>query len=149
MKIRILASTCIIFTFFWVNSILPTSQTGKITIYLENIQVDRPGQLIIGLFDKEKGFPDTRKAIKLYRLDISTEITANFSGLNYGEYAIVAVHDENNNGKMDMKWLPFPHPGEGFSVSNQRFSSFSPPQFQKAKILLDKNELKITLKMIY
>jgi uncharacterized protein (DUF2141 family) len=41
----------------------------------------------------------------------ASAVTFTFRDLPPGQYAVAVVHDENENGKLDMRWFPIPHPG--------------------------------------
>ena len=54
----------------------------------------------------------------------------------HGDYAISIIHDKNQNKKMDMKWFPYPHPGELSGTSNNATATIGPPSFADAKFSL-------------
>jgi len=58
-----------------------------------------------------------------------------FVSLPDGEYAVVVVHDANDNGKLDSGFLGFG--GEGYGFSNNAQSWFGWPDFEDAKIMVD------------
>jgi len=58
-----------------------------------------------------------------------------FVSLPDGEYAVVMVHDANDNGKLDSGFLGFG--GEGYGFSNNAQSWFGWPDFEDAKIVVD------------
>ena len=58
-----------------------------------------------------------------------------FVGLPDGEYAVVMVHDANDNGKLDSGFLGFG--GEAYGFSNNAQSWFGWPDFEDAKIMVD------------
>jgi len=58
--------------------------------------------------------------------------TVRFFGLPEGEYAVVVVHDANDNGKLDAGFLGFG--GEKFGYSNQVRQWFTRPEFEDTKI---------------
>ena len=53
-----------------------------------------------------------------------------FEGIPAGTYALVVLHDENMNGKVDTNWIGIPKEGYGFS--NDAKASFSAPSFKDA-----------------
>lgn len=55
-----------------------------------------------------------------------------FVGLPDGDYAIVVVHDANDNGKLDSGFLGFG--GENYGYSNQVKPWFTRPEFDDVKI---------------
>ena len=58
-----------------------------------------------------------------------------FVSLPDGEYAVVVVHDANDNGKLDRGFLGFG--GEGYGFSNNAQSWFGWPDFEDVKIMVD------------
>lgn len=57
--------------------------------------------------------------------------TARFGKVPPGEYAVVVVHDENDNGKLDAGFLGFG--GEGYAFSNDVKPLFGRPGFEEVK----------------
>jgi uncharacterized protein (DUF2141 family) len=51
-----------------------------------------------------------------------------------GTYAIACYHDENNNGKLDTKFMGIPKEGTG--ASNDARGTMGPPKFKDAKFQL-------------
>ena len=58
-----------------------------------------------------------------------------FVGLPEGEYAVVVVHDANDNGKLDNGFLGFG--GESYGYSNSAQPWFGRPDFEDVKIMVD------------
>jgi uncharacterized protein (DUF2141 family) len=89
------------------------------------------GVVLVSLFKDGKGYPDEpEKAFKKSKISITdNKASIDFANLPPGEYAIVVLHDENNNLKMD-KNLGIPKEGYGFS--NNVMGLMGPPSFSKA-----------------
>ena len=63
-----------------------------------------------------------------------------------GEYAVSILHDENQNGKIDKKWL---YPTEGVGFSNMTsINLLNRPNFKKTKFKVEANK-QIKIKIIY
>jgi uncharacterized protein (DUF2141 family) len=45
----------------------------------------------------------------------NSQARCDFEGIPSGTYALVVLHDENMNGKLDTNWLGVPKEGYGFS----------------------------------
>lgn len=60
---------------------------------------------------------------------------ARFGKVPPGEYAVVVVHDENGNGKLDTGFLGFG--GESYAYSNDAHPLFGRPSFDDAKFAVD------------
>jgi uncharacterized protein (DUF2141 family) len=63
--------------------------------------------------------------------------------LPYGWYAIKVLHDENQNTKLDKNFLGIPT--ENYGYSNNASGWFGPPRWEKAKFLLDQEELRMEI----
>jgi len=64
-----------------------------------------------------------------------------------GKYAVVAVHDENQNRKLDRNFLGIPT--EGFGFANNPTVFLAAPSFKKAEVNVACPVTNITVKMIY
>jgi uncharacterized protein (DUF2141 family) len=108
------------------------------------------GQLIVAVFDSKDGWPKLEKALRVEKVK-ATGATARvtFKGLPTGTYAVEVIHDENANGKLDMRWLPFPKPLEGAGASNDAPASLGPPSFSDARFRLSEKGGVIAIKMRY
>ncbi len=87
---------------------------------------------------------------KYYKKDIATinnnTSTITFNDLPKGKYAINILHDENENGKIDKKFIL---PIEGIGFSHYTSIGFTnKPKFSKASFELDSNT-KMNIKVIY
>jgi uncharacterized protein (DUF2141 family) len=70
---------------------------------------------------------------------------ARFGKVPPGEYAVVVVHDENGNGKLDTGFLGFG--GESYAYSNDAHPLFGRPSFDEVKFAVDADtRVEITLK---
>ena len=119
------------------------TQPGKdITLTIENI-TNNNGKVILGLhtedtFMKGQGIKTAEANI------VDGKITVTFKNVEDGTYAIMALHDENENKRMDYHDNGMPK--ESYGMSNNPMS-FGPPQFAAAKFEL-KNE-NLDLKIIF
>lgn len=93
------------------------------------------------------------KVDKAYRKVLATidgnTVTATFADLPPGVYAVSVIHDENRNGKLDMRWFPFPAPTEGAGVSNDATATLGPPSFDASRFRLTEKGGVIGLKVRY
>lgn len=72
------------------------------------------GTLRLGIFDSSKGFPRERGgALQWQNLPASTDGPTFAVELPPGRYAVVVLHDENSNKKLDANWLGIPKEGHG------------------------------------
>jgi len=120
----------------------------SLNVEVEGLKGDQ-GDLIVALYNKDGSIPDEKlnkyfkkKVVPLSQLSKGIK----FENLSEGRYAVIVIHDENKNGKID-KGLLLPKEGVGFS----NFSSISimnKPNFKKASFMLDKDLTK-KIKLIY
>ena len=109
--------------------------TYAITVQAQNVTNSR-GMIGVLVFNSKKGWPD--KPDVSFRSDAvparqgTTSLT--ISDLPAGDYAIVVLHDENGNKKMDRNWLG--RPKEQWGMSNNPKARFSAPGFNRARFTL-------------
>jgi uncharacterized protein (DUF2141 family) len=121
-----------------------------LTIKTEKLK-NSEGTMVFALYNKDGSIPD-QKFKKYFRKKNATivhkkaEIT--FNNLPKGIYAVTILHDENNNGKIDTKFmLPLPDEGVGFSNYDD-FGVGNRPNFKNANFNLEKDTI-IEVKVIY
>jgi len=104
------------------------------------------GTIVIGLYNKSKGFPDVGKQYKGIITKIKTKsATYTFIDVPNGHYAVALFHDINSNGKLDYNFLGIPKELYAFSCITK--TCFKTPEFHEAKFKLkDKHTLKLKLK---
>ena len=66
-----------------------------------------------------------------------------FSNVQPGEYAIIGMHDANENGKMDFRENGMPL--ENYGTSNNTMA-FGPPQYDEAKFKVKDKDLELNLR---
>ena len=64
-------------------------------------------------------------------------------GLPYGEYALSAYHDRNDNSELDTGLFGIPK--EPIGTSNDAKARFGPPKYDEAKFTLNQPSLTITI----
>lgn len=139
--------------FFLLNSLTiinAESQLGKIEIVIENLKSNN-GVVRMHLYDKSKAefFPRKTKLAFSRKESKPVNKKARFviDSLPFGEYAITTHHDENNNRKIDKNFLGLPN--EGWGISNNPTVVLSLPDFEEAKVVLNKKAITINIKMNY
>jgi len=131
-----------------VSFFAPNPDKGKVIVHITDIR-SSDGVIAITIFKGGEGFPeDEKKAYKKLIVPISGgKAIAVFDDLPYGEYGVIYMHDENNNGKMDFNFIHIPK--EGYGASNNAKASFGPPKYEDAKIILKQSTMQITVKTTY
>jgi len=93
------------------------------------------GTVEVSLFDSAESFLKEPHIQQSGPAGEDGTFQTDFVGVPEGEYAVVVVHDANDDGKLDSGFLGFG--GEGYGFSNNAKSSFGRPGFEDAKITVD------------
>lgn len=118
-----------------------TASNGQnITVTIQNIKNDK-GSILLGLhnedtFMKGPGIKNLKSKIE------NGKVTVTFEDVEAGTYAILVMHDENNNNRMDFEnGMPL----ESYGMSNNPMS-YGPPQYQDAKFEVIDKDLKFNIR---
>ena len=88
---------------------------------------DAVGELRISLYRDPETFRKEDRALKLISVPATKgSVSLVFEGLPPGRYAIMAYHDENSDGKLNLRFGMFPL--EGYGLSNNP-KVMGPPNF--------------------
>ena len=112
-----------------------------ITVTIDNVKNDK-GEVVLSLhtsetFMKGKGIQDVETAIK------DGKIAITFKNVLPGEYAVMALHDENSNKRMDFRDNGMPI--ESYGMSNN-VMAFGPPQYDDAKFKVGEEDLELSIR---
>lgn len=114
------------------------------------------GQLIVALYDSGDTWLKPERAVKLVKIDLTSSppsadksVETKLDGVRPGTYAVGIIHDENRNGKLDMKWFPLPHPAEGGGATNDPVAKIGPPSYGDSKIVVGAADQGVTIKLFY
>ncbi len=106
----------------------------------------KQGQIKVGLFHRE-GFPRDERMVLYGAVSAITASnqTVVLTGVTPGDYAILAYHDENGNGRMDCDMIG--RPKEGYGVSRNARRHWRAPDYDEAKVAVtpERNEFVIRL----
>jgi len=126
-----------------LTSIFSFSQDSGITITvsIDNVKNDT-GKVSFALhtedtFMKGNGIMNTETEIK------DGKVTITFENVEPGEYAIMALHDENENKRMDFQDNGMPI--ESYGISNN-VMAFGPPQYGDAKFKVEDKNLEFSIR---
>ena len=121
------------------------AKCGTLIVEVHGIK-EIKGQIVIGLYNKPKGFPDIGKQYKGIITKITSKLVSyTFVDIPDGHYAIALFHDINSNGKLDYNFLGVPKELYAFSCITK--TCFKTPKFQEARFeFKDKHKLKVKLK---
>ena len=103
------------------------------------------GKVLAGLYNDSKKFPKENKALRNLKAEpVNKKCIIKTTDLPYGDYAIAAMHDENESGNMDFNFIGLPTEIYGFS-NNKRPGLLGPPNFKACMIKIDKPVVKIKI----
>ena len=115
------------------NTILAQSKT-TITATVVNVSSDS-GKVGFALYNKATFMKMPLQSLNAKIVDGKSTVT--FKNIEAGEYAIVCLHDKNENGKMDFSAQG--RPEEDYGMSNN-IMTMGPPNYEDAKFTItDKN----------
>lgn len=136
-------SPCII-TILVVSCLTLTGFAEKLTVEIKGLK-HTEGQIQVGIYDKEEGFPILEKRLmgKIIK-PISESANVVEFDVPAGTYAVVAMHDENGNGKMDRRKI-IKFPIEPYGFSNDARGKMGPPPFKKAAFTIDGKDVTVTV----
>lgn len=132
----------ILFSFF--------AQANTSTLELEISEFrNTKGHVLISVFDNANDYPDSEgKAIANKKVKVTQKThTITIEDLPQGEYAVVFLHDENDNEEMDTNFVGSPE--EGYGASNDAVNTFSAPKYDEAKFFLEGEKKSLKLKIFY
>ena len=114
----------------------PVSST--LTITVENVRNSK-GVVGVLVFNSQRGWPESVKAAILSKaVPAHPEVTTLVLGdLPVGDYAVVALHDENENMKLDKNFIGVPR--EGWGMSKNPKARLSAPSFRQARFSLQQD----------
>src|SRR6185437_944374 len=113
------------------------------------------GEILMGLYDNAAGFqraianaargltPDPGRLVGTTIRARRGAQSAVFAELPPGRYAVIVVHDENDNGRLDKNAIGMPTEGYGFSNDAHGFLG-SAPSFDAAAITLGNADKEIS-----
>ena len=123
---------------------------GRIDVHINNF-ANNKGSCIVCLYDSAESFSDKGTPLQCTTVTIQNKTTkAFFENVHSGTYAILVVHDANNNRKFDMNFLGIPK--EGYGASGNKLPFAAAPKFRENNFLLANGatkEVGIRLRYVY
>ena len=118
-----------------------STKTYSITVKINKVLSDK-GHILMGLHDKNTFMKG--KGIRNAKVDIvDGKCTYTFTDVTPGTYAVMVLHDANDNQKMDFADNGMPQ--ENYGTSNNKMN-FGPPQFSDAQFDLVDKDLELEIK---
>jgi uncharacterized protein (DUF2141 family) len=126
----------------------PKAIAGDSTIEAHVVKLrNSHGQVICTLFTPSDKFPDRSHRGMTIAVPIANkQAICRFRNVRYGDYAIVAFHDENGDGDFNQNWLGLPKEGFGFSDNP---GTLRKPVFNDAKFIVGHPIVRVTIKLNY
>jgi uncharacterized protein (DUF2141 family) len=126
------------------------SAERAIRVTVTGVRVDQGGTLLVALYDGADGWLETDRARAVRRVAVEADrVEVRFEEIPDGAGCAVAViHDRNGNGRLDMRWFPFPKPREGSGVSNNHVRA-GPPDYGKARFPVNGDEVALEIVLRY
>tara|TARA_R110000868_G_scaffold96937_3_gene266605 strand:+ start:684 stop:1103 length:420 start_codon:yes stop_codon:yes gene_type:complete len=131
----------IVLIFTSLFSFAQEASSNTITVIIDNVSNDN-GAVLVSLHNKDTfmkgaGIQDLQSKIE------NGKIKVIFENVVPGEYAIMALHDENDNKRMDFELNGMPKESYGMSGNDM---SFGPPNFVDAKFELSDKDLEFNIR---
>lgn len=132
IKKVLMASLCaFLFTQAW--------SQGKVSVQVNNFENNK-GRCIICLYDRAKDFVDSGTPVQCETVNIANKNTAAvFENVTAGTYAVLVVHDANNNRKFDTNFVGIPK--EGYGASGNKLPFAAAPKFEENKFTVTDNKV--------
>lgn len=106
------------------------------------------GLVRIGLYRQGENWLQFEKAYRGNVVPVEESIVESSFQVEPGEYGIAVFHDENENGKLDMRWLPWPKPEEGAGISNN-IQRNGPPRYEDARFVYLQQAMSLEIEINY
>ncbi|MBR9855389.1 MAG: DUF2141 domain-containing protein [Algicola sp.] len=130
-------------SFFFVSLVAMAQEKNgiNITVTIDNITSDE-GKVLIGLhtadtFMKGPGVQNLQSSIE------NGKVTLKFTNVEPGNYAIMALHDANENNRMDFEANGMPKESYGMSGNDM---AIGPPTFDGAKFQVADEDIEFTIR---
>jgi uncharacterized protein (DUF2141 family) len=125
-----------------------SSETCSLVIHVDGIRNEK-GVIGASIFNSPNGWPESND--KSFRHGPATFTgtagTITFDGIPAGDYAVVAIHDENKNHKLDRNFVGWPL--EGFGFANNPKVGLITPAFKEALTHVSCPKTEITIHLQY
>jgi uncharacterized protein (DUF2141 family) len=105
------------------------------------------GRVLCTLFDSQDAYKQLRPVMRLSVEPTKPITICVFHDVGAGVYMISAVHDENDNGKLDKNF--FGMPTEGYGVSNNHTYATKGPAFKESAVTLGDGLKTIAIQLHY
>lgn len=125
----------------------PLAHAQELSVILNGLEHDK-GQVAVAVYADPKNFLKENHAFAARKVKAEVGVvTLVFSDVPPGRYAVLAYHDENDNGELDRRFGMFP--SEGYGLSNNP-TVMGPPSYDDSAFEVTADgPTKVTLDMHY
>ena len=125
----------------------PSAYAQELHVTLSGLQHDK-GQVAVAVYADAKTFRKDNQAFIAQKAKAEKgAVTLVFNDVPPGRYAVLAYHDENDNGELDRRFGMIPT--EGYGLSNNP-KVMGPPSYEASAFeVADDKPTKVTLEMRY
>jgi uncharacterized protein (DUF2141 family) len=126
----------------------PVFSQAKISVQVTNFSNNK-GSCIICLYNSAAEFADNGTPVACATVAVNNKTTTtSFTNVAPGTYAILVIHDANNNRKFDTNFLGIPK--EGYGASGNKLPFAAAPKFEDNKFTVtDGAALQSNIKLRY
>ena len=122
------------------------AQTATLSVNLQDVR-NATGNLRASLYREPETFRKEDKAVQVVTLPaVAGDARIVFADLPLGKYAVMAYHDENADGRLNLRFGMFPTEGYGLSNNPQ---VMGPPKFADSAFEVSSPETAIDIKLAY
>lgn len=126
-----------------------TPPKGSLVVEVTGLR-NTNGEILIAVFNQPEGFPEDES--RFFRADTIRNLSGvlartEFRDMEFGEYAITLMHDENVDGGMEYNLIGIPQEGFGFSTNYR--PKLRAPRFNEASFKFKKDGQVVSIEMIY
>ncbi len=127
---------CLVGIFLTLLSYNALSQS-KINVHINNLQNNK-GTCIVCLYNSAKEFSNKGKPVECKTVTVANKSAGTvFENVAPGTYAILVIHDANNNRKFDTNFMGMPK--EGYGASQNKLPFAAAPKFDENSFTVTEN----------
>ena len=125
----------------------PPKLKQTLTVRIEGLRNDL-GTVFLSLHDKKEGFKDNKNPVASGQArPVNRSCVVVLEDVVPGRYALLFIHDENDNKKLDKSFIGIPK--EGFGFSRDAMGRFGPPSFDDAAVMIPAGSSQVTMHAKY
>ncbi|XLS27764.1 DUF2141 domain-containing protein [Flavobacteriaceae bacterium M23B6Z8] len=140
--IRLFTIIALISTFTFAQNSIEKEKTGvTIKVTIDNVRGDE-GHVLFSLHTKDTFMkaPAIKNAAVIAKDGLAYAV---FENVSPGKYAILALHDKNDNKKMDFE--PSGMPKEDYGATNN-VMTMGPPNYSDAEFIVENEDLELAIR---